>query len=218
MPLTDPIVFIVDDDVAVRDALTLMIEQENIQVKAFASGEDFLASYEQECYSCVLLDVGMPGMDGLQVQTELSKREFLLPIIFLTGHGNIPMSVRAIKAGAVDFLTKPITREKLFATINTALLASQKILTKLANNYQHKAYLAELTAREREVMELAITGYPNKRIARNLGISHRTVEIHKSKIMHKTGARNLLELLRIAHEAGVTGANMAMNPGDDSVN
>ncbi len=216
MQRIEPIVFIVDDSAAVRDALTLMIEQEGIQVQAFASGEDFLASYTQESYGCVLLDIGMPGINGLQLQAELFRREFLLPIIFLTGHGDIPMSVRAIKAGAIDFLTKPITREKLSVIINIALLESKRTLTKLVNNNQHKAHLAELTSREREVMVLAIAGYPNKEIARNLGISHRTVEIHKSKIMHKTGALNLVDLVRIAHETSFTNSITAMNLTDDS--
>ena len=198
-----PTVFIVDDDLAVRDSLTLMIEQEGMHVKAFESGETFLAAYQHEPCACAIIDKGMPGMDGLQLQEELTKRVILLPIIFLTGHGDIPMSVKAIKAGAADFLTKPVTREKLLASIRSAVLDSERILAESTNNQTSRAHLAELTDREREVMALAVVGYPNKKIARSLGISHRTVEIHKSKIMHKTGAINLLDLARIAQEGGL---------------
>ena len=198
-----PTVFIVDDDPAVRDSLTMMIEQEGMNVKAFESGEAFINTYQHEPYACAIIDKGMPGMDGLQLQDELTKRAILLPLVFLTGHGDIPMSVKAIKAGAVDFLTKPVTREKLLASINAALLDSEKMLSQSANNQSCRELLAELTDREREVMTLAVAGHPNKQIARELGISHRTVEIHKSKIMHKTGAINLLDLARIAHEGGL---------------
>ena len=198
-----PTVFIVDDDPAVRDSLTLMIEQEGMHVKAFESGENFLAAYQHEPCACAILDKGMPGMDGLQLQEELTKRAILLPLIFLTGHGDIPMSVKAIKAGAVDFLTKPVTREKLLASIRSAILNSERVLAESANNQTSRAHLAELTDREREVTALAVAGYPNKNIARILGISHRTVEIHKSRVMHKTGAINLLDLARIAQEGGL---------------
>jgi FixJ family two-component response regulator len=134
----------------------------------------------------------------------MTKRSILLPIVFLTGHGDIPMSVRAIKSGAVDFLTKPVTREKLLASVRTALQSGSQLLEKIARIQHTRALLAELTERESEVMTLAVLGHPNKEIARKLGISHRTVEIHKAKIMHKTGAVNLLDLARIAQEGGLS--------------
>ena len=193
-------VFIVDDDAAVRDSLMLMIEQEGINVKTFISGEDFLSAYQSGTYGCAIIDVRMPGMDGLQLQQELSQRNIQLPIIFLTGHGDIPLSVKAIKAGAIDFLTKPVTRDCLLSSIRPAILESKRLMAELANGENAKSKLADLTEREREVMVLAVAGSPNKEIARRLGISHRTVEIHKSKIMHKTGAANLLDLARIANE------------------
>ena len=192
-------VFIVDDDPAIRDSLTLMIGQENLTVRTYASAEDFLEAAEPNCLGCIIIDIRMQGMDGMQLQEALSQRNTLLPIIFLTGHGNIPMSVKAIKAGALDFLTKPITREKLMAAVRTAVLESEKMLSENATQQNAMSRIAELTERERDVLKLAIQGYANKEIARHLGISHRTVEIHKSKIMHKTGAVNLLDLARIAH-------------------
>lgn len=202
---TDAItVFIIDDAPAIRDSLMLMIQQEGMAVKAFDSSESFLETKNIECVGCAIIDINMPGMSGLQLQEVLTKRSIHLPIIFLTGHGDIPMSVRAIKAGAVDFLTKPVTREKLLASIRSAIRESRKILIEDEHTHQAQSCLAELTDRERDVMLLATQGYHNKEIARHLGISHRTVEIHKSKIMHKTGANNLLDLARIAHDGGLS--------------
>ena len=202
MNMTNTTVFIVDDDAAIRDSLSLMIEQENIAVQAFDSAETFLAAYQPECCGCAIVDIRMSGMDGIELQEALLKRNILLPIIFLTGHGDIPMSVQAMKAGAVDFLTKPVTREKLLISIRAAIQQSERVLSDNANHQEALLHLASITDRERAVMLLAVQGHPNKHIARQLGISHRTVEIHKSKIMQKTGAINLLDLARIVHESG----------------
>lgn len=198
-------VFIVDDDLAIRDSLSLMIEQEDIAVQAFESAEAFLEAYQSECRGCAIIDIRMPGMDGMKLHQVLNERNILLPVIFLTGHGDIPMSVHAMKVGAVDFLTKPVTREKLITTIKSAIRKSEFKLEEIANHQEALARLADLTDRERDVMLLAVQGLPNKHIARQLGISHRTVEIHKSKIMHKTGAINLLDLARIVHEGELNG-------------
>lgn len=203
MNISDAIVFIVDDEAAIRDSLTLMIAQENIAVKAYDSAESFLAACQTERFGCAVIDIRMPGMDGIQLQDALSQRNILIPVIFLTGHGDIPMSVKAMRAGAVDFLTKPITRDRLLNSVRAAIQESERILQLSANHKDAQSRLAELTDREQDVMMLAIQGYPNKEIARHLGISHRTVEIHKSKIMFKTGATNLLDLARIAHESGL---------------
>jgi len=178
----------------------LMIEQEGIKVETYNNGEDFLNVCHNDTYGCAILDIRMPGMDGMQLQQELNRRNIKLPIVFLTGHGDIPLSVKAVKTGAVDFLTKPVTRENLLSSVRSAILESQRLITQLENGQDAKSKLADLTEREREVMALAVAGSPNKEIARRLGISHRTVEIHKSKIMHKTGATNLLDLARIANE------------------
>jgi FixJ family two-component response regulator len=203
MNMTTATVYIVDDDPAVRDSLTLMIAQEGIPVQTFASAEDFLVAATAEIFGCVIIDIRMPAMDGLQLQEALTKRNILLPIIFLSGHGDIPMSVRAIKAGAVDFLTKPVTRIKLVAAVRAAIMECERVFSTQASLNLAHALISHLTEREHDVMTLAVQGYPNKEIARSLGISHRTVEIHKSKIMHKTGAINLLDLARIAHEGAL---------------
>lgn len=196
-------IFVVDDDPAVRDALTLLLEQEDFHVEAFDSAEAFLAACRSTPNSCAIVDIRMPGMDGMQLQAELSRRDILLPVIFLTGHGNIPMSVQAIKAGAVDFLTKPITGTALLVSVTAALLESEKLYRQAETHQKANDCIEDLTEREREVMALAIEGLSNKEIARLLGISHRTIEIHKARIMHKTGATTLLDLLRIAKESGL---------------
>jgi FixJ family two-component response regulator len=196
-------VYIVDDEPAIRDSLSLMIEQENIAVQTFESAEAFLDAYQPEQRGCAIIDVRMGGMDGMKLHEVLLERNILLPIIFLTGHGDIPMSVQAMKAGAVDFLTKPVKREKLMISVRAAIQKSEMVLSENANHQEAQARLADITEREQDVMLLAVQGLPNKHIARQLGISHRTVEIHKSKIMQKTGAINLLDLARIVHESGL---------------
>ena len=201
MIMYEPTVFIVDDDAAVRDSLTLMIEQAGMRVQSFENAKAFLSAYQPNFFGCVIIDVQMPGMDGLQLQDELSWRKILLPIIFLTGHGDIPMSVKAIKGGAVDFLTKPVIREKLLICVRAAFAEANKRISDFTQNQEIATCLTKLTRREREVMLLAVQGRSNKEIGSCLGISFRTVEIHKSKIMQKTGANNLLDLARIARES-----------------
>lgn len=197
-------VFIIDDDPAVRDALSLMLEQANLIVKGFGRAHEFLDFYRPDMPGCVVVDINMPGMNGIQLQEELIARGILLPIIFLTGHGNIPLSVKTIKAGASDFLTKPVSCEKLLSSIQTALLECKDLMLHKKINQRNQALLAALTQREHEVMMLALDGQTNKKIAQQLGISHRTVEIHKARLMQKTGAENLLDLAHIVQEAGLT--------------
>lgn len=199
-----PVVFIVDDEPAVRDSLALLLGQEGVRVQTFENAESFLNAYQPDYIGCIILDVRMPGIDGLQLQEKLSQCNCIMPIIFLTGHGDIPTSVRAIKTGATDFLTKPITRAKLLAAIQSAFLENEKLIEANKHNKDALTRLASLTKREREVMMLAIQGYHNKEIASRLGISFRTVEIHRSNIMHKMGAINLLDLARIAYESGLS--------------
>nr|WP_294838464.1 response regulator [uncultured Methylotenera sp.] len=203
MKITPPTVYIIDDEPAIRDSLTLMIAQENIPVMAFESAQAFLEDCPPDCSGCAIVDYRMPDMDGLELQAELTKRDISLPIIFLTGHGNIPTSVKAMKAGAVDFLTKPVRRDKLISVVNAAIMESEKTLAENASYKEAVKCIASLTEREYDVMLLAIQGHHNKDIARRLGISHRTVEIHKSNIMHKTGANHVLDLARIAHKSGL---------------
>ena len=196
-------IFVVDDDRAVRDSLTLLLEQEDFAVESFDSGEAFLAASRSARRSCAIVDIRMAGMDGIQLLAELSKRGALLPVIFLTGHGDVPLSVRAIKAGAVDFLTKPVTRSVLLESVRAALLESEKLRTQAKTSQTAAERVASLTEREKEVMILAVEGLPNKEIARRLEISHRTVEIHRARIRHKTGADSLLDLARLAETCGL---------------
>ncbi|MDX9951176.1 MAG: response regulator [Methylophilaceae bacterium] len=204
MNQTDITVYIVDDDPAVRDSLTLMLQQDGYRIRSFESGEAFLAVADTTTHGCAIIDIRMPGMDGIQLQEEILRRQIPLPVIFLTAHGDIPKSVKAMKAGAVDFLTKPVTRRDLLAALQAASREIARIETSAANRSQAQAQLETLTERELQVTQLAILGHSNKEIARKLGISHRTIEIHKSNIMKKTGALNLLELARIAHDAGLS--------------
>lgn len=196
-------IFLIDDDPAVRDSLVLLLEEADFSVLAFESAEAFLAVCPSTPRCCAIIDIRMPGLDGMKLQAELVKQGMVLPIIFLTGHGNIPMSVQAIKTGAVDFLTKPVSRAALLVSVEAALLECDRLQMQTQANQKATQCIATLTEREREVLALAITGLANKEIARNLNISHRTIEIHKARIMQKTGANTLLDLVRIAKEGGL---------------
>lgn len=199
----NPTVFVIDDDPAVRDSLTLLLEQEDLVVETFPSAESFLAARRPARGNCAIVDIRMSGMDGMHLQTELTRRSVPLPVIFLTGHGDIPLSVRAIKAGAVDFLTKPVTGTALLESVRAALAESAKLSSQVEATLSAATRLASLTERERDVMVLAIQGLPNKEIARRLDISHRTVEVHKARIMQKTGAETLVDLAKLAEAGGL---------------
>ncbi|MBI4986938.1 MAG: response regulator transcription factor, partial [Rhodocyclales bacterium] len=163
-----PTVFVVDDDPAVRDSLTLLLEQDDLAVETFASAEAFLAACRPAPCACAVFDLNMPGMDGLQLQAELAKRGIVLPVIFLTGHGDVPKSVRAMKAGAVDFLLKPVTGGALIESVRAALAASARLSVQSEENQSAAARVNSLTEREREVMALVVEGLLNKEIARRL--------------------------------------------------
>jgi FixJ family two-component response regulator len=189
-----PCVYVVDDDDAVRDGLGLVIEMAGFAYQAFESAEQFLAGYTPGQPGCLLLDINMPGLNGLELQEELSRRGIQLPIIFLTAYGDIPMTVRAMKAGAVDFMTKPVPSKLLIERIRDVLAQAKQL---------HEQYLAEqarydcinkLTSRELELLPLIAAGLSNKEIARDLGISYRTMEVHRARILEKTGVTTLLEL------------------------
>lgn len=189
-------VFIIDDDAAVRDSLSLLIESEGYAIKAYASAEEFLTAQGPGIQGCAIIDLRMPGMEGIRLQEEMLRRQIVISIIFLTGYGDIPTSVKAIKAGAFDFLTKPVAGSELLPRIASALAEARR-------NSTAASRLASLTAREREVLKLAAEGMPNKEIAQRLGISFRTVEIHRGRAMHKTGASSIVDLANIAREAGI---------------
>lgn len=191
-------IFIVDDDAAVRDSLTMLLEAAGYAAKAFKSAADFLGTCVPDMQGCIILDVDMPGMDGPSLQEELIRRHVNLPVLFLSGHGNIPMTVRTVKAGAIDFLTKPIEGLKLLEHVRAALKQRQFMHHRIAYQQFTLSRLATLTAREKEILLLAIAGHPSKEIGSRLGLSYRTVEIHRAHILRKTGASNLLELASIA--------------------
>ncbi len=192
-------IYVIDDDAAIRDSLSMMLEAVGHTVAAFGSASEFLDVCTPGVQDgCIILDVDMPIMDGPALQEELLRRNVRLPVIFLSGKGTIPVTVRTVKAGAIDFLTKPVDGSILLARVQDAL-EQCPFLQRQAEDYQSiSSRLAKLTAREREVLKLAVAGQTNKEIAQRLGISYRTVEIHRTHVMLKTGAANLLELARMA--------------------
>jgi two-component system response regulator FixJ len=195
----DATVFIVDDDPAVRDGLQALFDAKGFAVECFHSAEAFLAAIDPDRSGCVVADVRMPGMSGLDLQREMKRRALKLATVIITGHGDVPLAVAALKAGAVDFLEKPFDSDAILASIEEALrrVASARPAVEI-----DRAALAlrvkELTAREREVMDLVVAGHPNKVVAHRLGIAVRTVEIHRARVMEKTGTRNLSELVRLS--------------------
>lgn len=194
---SDITVYVVDDDPAVRDALVMLLEQHGLRAAAFEDAAAFLESVPPGAPGCAVIDVRMPGMDGLALQDQMTRSGFLLPVVILTGHGDIPMSVKAIRRGAVNFLTKPVAANALVQAVREALHEGERMHREAGAIQTAGARLASLTAREQEVMVLALQGLPNKEIARHLGISHRTVEIHRARLLHKTGTQTLLELARL---------------------
>ena len=190
-------VFVIDDDSAVRNSLTMQMEGAGYTVTAFSGGNDFLDACTPETQGCIILDVSMPDMDGPALQEELTRRGVKLPIIFLSGQGTIPLTVRTMKAGAMDFLTKPVEGSLLRTRVREVfeqydIQQNQAMASKSA-----AARLATLTEREREVMMLSIEGLTCKKIALHLAISYRTVETYRTRVMQKTGASNMMELARI---------------------
>jgi FixJ family two-component response regulator len=194
-------VFLVDDDYAVRDSLGLVFETAGLAYRTFDSAEQFLQSECTSMPGCLVLDMNMPGLKGHELQAELTRRNIQLPIIFLTAFGDIPMTVRAIKAGAVDFLTKPVPSKLLLERIYAALEQQQKLQEQQSVKQAVSDRLNSLTTRELELLPLVLAGHSNKEIARKLGISHRTIEIHRARIFKKTGAHNLLDLVRLCEGA-----------------
>jgi FixJ family two-component response regulator len=205
---TQPSVLLVDDDPMMRESLTLLMETIGFSIQVYESAEAFLQYYCPGRPGCLILDVNMPVMSGTELQVELARRKIYLPIIFLTGYGNIPLAVTAIKAGAVDFLTKPVQGRLLIDRVKSALQQYQSLQKqdKLESSARC-AQIANLTRREREVMALAVAGLTNKETARKLGISYRTVEIHRARVMEKTGTNSLLELDHICKECRLLPAN-----------
>lgn len=194
----EPTVFIVDDDDAVRRFLTGLIRSIDLKVEAYASAKDFLDAYEPGRPGCLLLDVRMPGMSGLELQRELSERSIALQVVILTGHGNVPVAVQAMKAGAVDFIEKPFNNELLLDRIQMAVAQSLRSDSEREKHDEALRRLDTLTPRERQVFDLVVNGETNKSIAHRLTISEKTVEIHRANVMRKMRARSLASLVHMA--------------------
>lgn len=197
-----PTIFIVDDDAPIRDGLAQLLATHYYSVQSFAKAEDFLAQCNPGISGCLLLDLRLPGISGTELQHELEKRGIKLPIIFLTAYGDIPTSVHTLKHGAMDFLEKPISAQTLLEHVQAALALNEQHQRDRSVRELAQSRLAKLTPREREVMRLAAAGQASKEIARALGISHRTVEVHRARIMQKTGVENLVELADLARDGG----------------
>ena len=191
-------VFVVDDDDAVRDSLMDLVDSVGLKTEGFPNAQVFLNAYDASRRGCLVLDIRMPGMSGLELQEKLSELNSSLPIIFITGHGDIPMAVRAIQRGAVDFIQKPFRDQELLDRINDALEKSTQTQAVKAEQQEFDRHVQTLTQREREVMEMIVNGKANKVIAIDLGLSQRTVELHRARVMEKMKARTLADLVRMA--------------------
>jgi FixJ family two-component response regulator len=205
LPAT-PIVFVVDDDISVRESLDLLIRCEGLQPETFASAQEFLDRARALVPSCLVLDVSLPGLNGLHLQNRVAVERTDMPIIFITGHGDIPMTVQAIKAGAVEFLTKPFSDEVLLSAIRQALEHSRLVLGHEAEMQALRYCYASLTRRERQVMALVVTGLLNKQVGGELGISEITVKAHRGKVMQKMKADSLPALVKMSARLGVAAA------------
>jgi two-component system response regulator FixJ len=190
-------VFIVDDDPAIRFAMQALMDSVNIEHEIYASGDEFLESAVELRPGCLVLDIRMPGLGGLELQEELIRRGSSLPIIFITGHGDVPMAVDAMQKGAVDFIQKPFRDQDLLNRVHEALKTDQERREEQQAHAEVVERLARLTNREREVFDLVVTGKPNKVIAYDLGVSQRTVEIHRARVMEKMQARSLADLVKM---------------------
>jgi FixJ family two-component response regulator len=206
MAVSTSIVFVVDDDISVRESLELLIRHEGWQPETFASAQAFLDRPRIPSPSCLILDISLPGLNGLELQKHIAMERSDMPIIFITGHGDVPKSVQAMKAGAVEFLTKPFSDDVLLNAIRKALERSQVVLSREANMLALRERHASLTPREQEVMALVVSGLLNKQVGGELGISEITVKAHRGKVMEKMKASSLADLVKMASRLGVARA------------
>jgi two-component system, LuxR family, response regulator FixJ len=196
-PAGSPTVYIVDDEEAVADSASMLLGSVGLKTRTFSDAQSFLAAYQPEMAGCLLLDVRMPRMGGLELQDELNKRRCTLPVIFVTGHGDVPMAVEAMRAGAMDFLQKPFNDDELIRRVQKALQEDAEQRAVLKQREEIERRWRELTDREREVAKRIADGQANKVVALELAISERTVELHRARIMQKMGVRSLAQLLRM---------------------
>jgi FixJ family two-component response regulator len=211
MPQASPIVFVVDDDISVRESLELLIRHEDLEVETFASSQAFLDRPLVFAPSCLILDFSLPGLNGLELQKRVAVERPDMPIIFITGHGDIPMTVQAMKAGAVEFLTKPFSDEVLLNAIRNSIKRSKALVDRDAEIQLLKTRYAGLTSRERDVMGLVVIGLPNKQIGGQLGISEITVKAHRGSMMRKMKADSLAGLVNMAARLRLKGRNPVAN-------
>ena len=198
-----PTVFVVDDEPAVLKGLARLLRSARLNVATFASPRDFLERHDPCAHGCLVLDVAMPGLNGLELQESLAEKGGAVPIIFLTGHGDIPMSVQAMKRGAVDFLTKPVNDEDLLKAVRAAIEKDSVARRARAELEEIQQRLATLTPREREVLEHVIAGQLNKQTAADLGTVEKTIKVHRARVMEKMKVQSVAELVRLAERAGV---------------
>lgn len=194
---TEQRVFVVDDDEAMRDSLVWLVESQGFRVDAFASAETFLEAYREDMAGCLVLDVRMPGMSGLELYEKLQQMKSLLPVIFITGHGDVPMAVAALKKGAADFIEKPFNDKDMLRLIEQCLNLDREGRERRRQEMEAARRLATLTEREREVLDLIIAGKLNKQIADSLSISIKTVEVHRARVMEKMSVRSVAELVQL---------------------
>jgi FixJ family two-component response regulator len=200
---SDSVVFVIDDDAFLRESLTSLLRSVGLRVQTFGSGAEFLRSKLPDIASCLVLDVRLPGLSGLDFQTELARAGIQIPIIFITGHGDIPMTVRAMKAGAVEFLTKPFRDQELLDAVQLGLERDRTRRQSASALSDLRARLATLSPREQEIMAMVTAGLMNKQIAGDLGVSEVTVKVHRGNVMRKMDARSLADLVRMADALGL---------------
>lgn len=199
--MSDETVFVVDDDEAVQDSLRLLMKSIGLATETFASAAEFLESFDPEKAGCLILDIRMPGISGLDLQKELANRHSMLPIIFITGHGDVPMAVQAMKEGAVDFIQKPFRDQQLIDSVHRALKSDHKNRAQLLQIELIMKNLGTLTKREREIVDMIIDGKSNKLIADKLCVSSRTIEVHRARAMEKMEANSVAHLVRMVVQA-----------------